>query len=376
MTFAGAAFDTDSRRIVQYGAGHAAPNVTAPFAFDLTDLKWKWLDTPLPWKGYWGMGSPPSEADRAYRFQNGEVNYDWGELVGGNFADFPDYDRPGIVQPIPSHGRNRLIHVPASVLGNAKGGLLNAGLATGVLSGTYSYQSHIFDYDVSAWRRTQNNFPVRSGDTTARGYALDPETKTAAMFGGGDFFRVIDFDTETWRAIRTASNSFSGMNDRGTIHFLAGPRLLLAALPASDTAFHFGAVPYDAILGTGAFSITELTVAAASQPLTTAGSYIGTTMGIGFGYCPVDGCLYSINGSGGSDKYWKLSPPAGAITAGEHLSGTWSLTEHTFSSGTLLPAGSQSWVFNRLSWDKHSRSFLWFTDSSAGPVQAFRPAGI
>lgn len=376
MTFAGAAFDTDSRRIVQYGAGHAAPNVTAPFAFDLADLKWKWLDTPLPWKGYWGMGSPPSETDRTYRFPNGEIDYDWGEVVGGKFAEFPAYDRPGIVQPIPSHGRNRLLHVPAAILGNAKGALLNAGLATGVLSGTYSYQSHIFDYDTSRWRRTQNNFPVASGDTTARGYALDPETRTAVMYGGGSIFRVIDFDTETWRAIRTASNSFSGANDRGSIHFLPIPRLLVAALPNGDTAIHFGAVAYDDVLGSSAFSITTLNVAAQSFPLTLAGSYPGTNMGIGFGYCPVDGCLYSINGSGGSNKYWKLSPPPGAVTTSEYLSGTWTLTEHTFASGALALPGSQSWVFNRLNWDRKSRSFLWFSDSSTGPVQAFRPAGV
>ena len=390
--YSGICWNTDTRQLVNYGAGHASINVCAPFCFDLNDLRWKWLDKPLPFDGYGRVliaryAAPPSQATIDSLYPDGEIDYPWGELNGDSPGWMKAYGsgpwlRPGRIQPIPGHTRNVLAHIPAKILGNRKGGLFKFGDASGVLSGARSICSHIFDYDTRTWRRTANQAPrfSRGVSSTAQSTIIDTETRTAIHYGGGNQFKVFDFVTDSWRSLRVSSNSYPGSVDSGNVLAFPPARLLICAFARdvlgklaynNGKTFDLYAVPIDSIVGNGAISITPLNVSAASWPLNVAGN----NTGIGFGYCPHDNCLYCINGDTNSTKYWKLAPPA-AMTQTGYLSGTWKLTEHAFSSGVLSSPGSRSWVFNRLSWDEKSRAFLWFPDAITGPVQAFRPHGI
>jgi len=390
--YSGICWNTDTRQLVNYGAGHASINVCAPFCFDLNDLRWKWLDTPLPFDGYGRVltgkhSVPPSQSVIDALYPNGEVDYSWGELngysPGWQMAYGPGpWLRPGKIQPIPGHTRSVLAHIPAEILGNSKGGLFKFGAASGVLSGTRSMCSHIFDYDTKAWRRTTNPVPSFGNgvSSTAQSTIVDIETHTVIHYGGGHQFKVFDVPGESWRALRTSSNSFPGSVDTGNVLAFPPARLLVCAFARDASGrsayyngktFAFYAVSIDSVVGRGMFSIMPLTVSVASWPLNLAGN----NTGIGFGYCPHDHCFYCVNGDTNSTKYWKLAPPA-AKTQAEYLSGTWTLSEHAFAHGSLSSPGGRSWVFNRLSWDENSRSFLWFPDAVTGPVQAFRPHGI
>lgn len=390
--YSGVCWNTDTRQLVNYGAGHASINVCAPFCFDLNDLRWKWLDTPLPFDGYGrvliGQHSvPPSQSVIESLYPNGEIDYPWGELKGDSPGWMMAYGtgpwlRPGRIQPIPGHTRNVLAHIPATILGNRQGGLFKFGSAGGVLSGARSSCSHIFDYDTKTWRRTANQAPRfgRGISSTAQSTIVDAETHTAIHYGGGNQFKVFDFLTDSWRDLRVSSDSFPGSVDAGNVLAFPPARLLICAFARDASGkrayyngrtFDFYAVSIDSIVGKAAFSIAPLIVSVSSWPLNVAGN----NTGIGFGYCPQDNCFYCVNGDTNSKKYWRLAPPV-AMTQGGYLSGTWKLTEHAFASGALSSPGKRSWVFNRLSWDDRSRAFLWFPDAISGPVQAFRPHGI
>ena len=381
--YSGICWNTDTRQLVNYGAGHAAPNVCAPFCFDLNDLKWKWLDTPLPWTGYWGMSSPPTQAQLDAAFPNGEINYDWGEVLGDS-TTWGALAQPGVLQPIPAHTRWNKVYIPASILGNTKGGMFSYGAYSGVLSGTNSNGSHIFDFDLAKWRRTTNRLPslpsTYNYSSSGSGGFCDEQTKTMLHYGGGKYARLFNFETDSWELRTGTTSGIAGATDAGSVRAYPPARLLFCAFgrKADGTASNadgvtmvFAAAPIDGIIA-NSFSIAPLNVSVDSWPLTAAGN----NTGVGWGYCPVDKCLYTVNGTGGSSKYWKLAPPANAVTQADYLTGTWTLTEHAFSSGTLSSASSQSSVYNRLSWDRNSRSFLWFPDSVSGPVQAFRPHGV
>ncbi len=87
LGYCGVCHNPDTRQLVIYGAGHASINVCAPFAFDLNDLRWKWLDVPLPFDGYRQIlvnrhSAPPSEATVRLYYPEEQLDYDWGELKG------------------------------------------------------------------------------------------------------------------------------------------------------------------------------------------------------------------------------------------------------------------------------------------------------
>ena len=390
--YSGICWNTDTRQLVNYGAGHASINVCAPFCFDLNDLRWKWLDTPMPFDGYGRVltgrhSVPPPQSVIDSLYPNGEIDYPWGELSGDSPGWMMEFGRgpwlrPGKIQPIPGHTRNVLAHIPAAILGNSKGGLFKFGAAGGVLSGARSSCSHVFDYNTNTWRRTANQAPRFSTgiSSTAQSTIVDIETGTAIHYGGGNQFKVFDFSRDSWCPLRNSSNSYPGSVDAGNVVAFPPARFLICAFARdalgkrayyNGKTFAFFAVSIDAIVGDGMFSIAPLTVSVTSWPLNEAGN----NTGIGFSYCPDDCCFYCVNGDTNSKRYWKLTPPAATAHSG-YLSGTWTLTEHVFSFGALSSPGKRSWVFNRLSWDEKLRAFLWFPDAISGPVQAFRPHGI
>ncbi len=383
--FCGASFNTDTRQIVCYGGGHASANACAPFCFDLNDLRWKWLDTPLPFDGYarlWFAGAKTDKSTVMSYYTADELDYDWGEVQGG-YSGYGAYARPGVIQPVPGHSRGMLVHLPAAAMGNAKGALLKIGQATGVLSGIYSYPTHTFDYDTARWSRGAQRLPNAGGGWRATRY--DPVSNKVIMVGSAntstDAIYVWDVATRTY-SLRYTSPTIQTATDHGAnvLHEASGLYIVPSSRKADGSVaggldgvtFRFFACPVESIVGTGAFAFSTLTVDVdGAWPLNSS----GYNLAIGWAYCPADKCLYTINGEGGSNKYWRLSPPPNASSTGDYLTGMWTMKELIFASGTNSSSG-RSWVYNRLSWDRKSRSFVFHCDAVSGPVQAFRPEGV
>lgn len=388
LAYGGSCFNADTRQLVCYGAGHAAFNVPAPFAFDLNDLTWKWLDVPLPIDGLDRIRAarisvPPRQADVLAYYPAAQYDYAWGDW-NGSYPGWPKgFGRPGKIQPNPGHSRARLVHIPATSFGNGKGALFWNASGTGVLSGVNARSSHLFDYDALAWARAAQQIPAGAPGSSG-GSAHDPISNKVILVGStGPTPAAYLFDvvTKSW-TIRNASNGLATSVDHGgnVLHSASGLYIVpgsrnAAGLPASGdgTSFQFFACPLYDIVGNRIFGWSRLNVsAAATWPL----NDVGNNNYIGWAYCPEDGCLYTINGIDGSTKYWKLAPPGRARTVEDWLSGTWKLSEHVFRRGSVSSPKVRSFVFNRLSWDPASRSFIWFSDNIHGPVQAFRPEGV
>jgi len=384
--FCGSSFNTDTRQIVLYGAGHASINVCAPACFDLNDLRWKWLDWPLPFDAFAKIANdkkiswPVSQADTEKYYPPEQYNYAWGD-INGDWSGWPgDYGRPGKIQPVPAHTRATMVHIPAAVCGNSKGSLLYSAGHGGLVANN-SNGTHRFDYDTATWSR-DNNYLARYGG----GRIFDPVTKKIIGFGNAtspskEYF-VYDCITRIWTLRAAANSAVAGVDHGGNIfheasrlHICPKSELANGSAPGNGAGvrYRFYAASVDEIVGVGAFSVSTLTVQVVTGwPLTS----LGDNRYLGWAYCPEDKCLYIINGEHGSNKYWRLAPPVGASSQNDYLTGTWTLTEHTFISGMLQSPGMytpRSMMYNRMQWDAASRSFIWWPDSVTGPVQAWRP---
>lgn len=390
-SYCGAGFNSDTRELFHYGAGHSSMNVLAPFGFSLVDLKWKWFDVPLPFDGYQGV-TPWTQAGVEAKYPPEQLNFATGDLNGG-WSGWPvELQRPGIIQPIPCHARAHIVHIPGASYGNVKGAYFKCDFPSGITNGIEgaTISSHFFDFDTTLWSRTINVPFQSSSSPNFRAPVHDPVSNSVVLFGGtfATSYYVLDVPTKTWRT-RTASASMTTCEDTGghLLHEATGLLIVPAGRTATDTAsnplngvkFDFWATSMAAITGTGAFAPTKLTVSGSSFPL---GPVTGKIEFCGWTYCPEDRCLYSVGGWDGTNKYWKLSPPVGAVTAAEHLAGTWALTEHTFSIGSFVTALVTTTIylgisqFNRLKWDSRSRAFIWHAGGLTDPVMAFRPEGL
>ncbi|MEW6293379.1 MAG: hypothetical protein AB1544_08745 [Pseudomonadota bacterium] len=382
--YCGCTFNTDTRQIVLYGAGHASINVCAPSCFDLNDRRWKWLDKPLPFDANAlairsGYPHPLSEARYREFYPPEQVDYLWGE-VKGDWPGWPNgYGRPGKVQPIPTHSRGTLIHIPGAVYGNGKGALLYHGKATGLFSDTLSVASHLYDFDTNTWLRTANHYPTDG--MSFHGCIFDRQSGKMVAFGNGSTqsttYRVFDVATRLWTTRRASvavatSTDHPGnvLHEASRLHIVPAQRNALGQSAHRGIKYHFWATPLDAIVGSGPFAPVLLTVSEqGGWPLNNEGN----NAFIGWSYCPLDRCLYAINGIAGSDRYWRLAPPHRAVVQNDFLNGTWTLTEHSFIDGKIASDGQ---VFNRLSWDEISLSFIWYGNAVTSVVQVFRPATL
>lgn len=395
-TSSGAGFNSDTRQYFGYGAGGSSMNVCAPFAFDLNDLRWKWLDQPLPFDGYQSL-STWTVAAAAALYPAEQLDPYWGEVLGG-WSGWPEaLRRSGVLQPIPCHSRAQLLHIPAQVAGNSKGKFFKCDMPTGVTSGLAdsTVSSHLFDFDTALWARAVNRPFNSSASANGRGIALDKQRGKATMFGAGQAnstsYWVLDVATETW-STRTATGSVALATDTcGTLtHDAADLYVMPAQRDGSGNPAGVGngsttlsnGVTYDfwvvrladLAASSGAFSPVKLNVSVVSGwPLNPA---TGVHDRAGWTYCPIDKCLYCVGGWNGTSKYWKLTPPAGAVTQAEYISGTWTLTEHTFSTGTFSTSLTLVPQYNRLKWDAKSRAFIWHAGGLNDPVMAFRPYGL
>lgn len=379
--YCGCAFNTDTRQIVLYGAGHASINVCAPACFDLKDRRWKWLDTPLPFDAnaaaiHSGYPQPLSEARYREFYPPEQVDYLWGEIKG-DWPGWPKgFGRPGKIQPIPTHSRATLVHIPGKTFGNRTGALLYYGHATGLFSGTLSLASHLYDFDTNSWSRTANPYP--SAGMGFHGNIFDEQSGKVVAFGKGNsasaVYLVFDAATRLW-ATRKASLAVATSTDHpgnvfheaARLHIVPAQRNALGQPAHQGVKYQFWATPLDAILGGGLFTPVALKISEqGGWPVNKEGN----NAFIGWSYCPVDKCLYAINGVAGSNKYWRLAPPYGAFEQSDFINGEWILTEHQFKDGKIANDGQ---VFNRLKWDQASASFIWYGNAVTSPVQAFKP---
>lgn len=389
--YCGAAFNADTRQLIHYGTGHASINVCAPLCFDLNDRRWKWLDRPLPFDALGKVRragfSYPSRAQVEAHYPPEQYNFEWGD-VNGDWAGWPSgYGRPGKIQPLPTHTYGTTACIPAWAMGNAKGGFLMFGSYEGVINSSGCNGSHVFDFDTQTWHRGANHWPGEAAH--ARGCRVDPATGKAIVFGAGSgkslAFHLFDPATKLWTTRMASGTGATTNTDHpgNVIHEAARLYIVPGQIQANGqpatwryagVKYRFQAASIDAILGTGSFSISVLTVnEQGGWPL----NDLGTNTFIGWAYCPEDSCLYAINGVNGSNKYWRLAPPVNAVSQADFLSGMWALTEHTFARGVVQsPGPPRSMMFNRLNWDRVSRSFVFWPDSVNGPVQAFRPAPL
>ena len=380
QSYGGAAFNTETRQIIGYGGGHSAFNVPAPFAFDLRDLTWKWLDTPLPIDGLDLIRAnrvpvPPTQANLEIYYPPEQYNYNWNEW-NGNWSGWPSgFGRAGKIQPNTGHSRARLIHIPGTGYGNLNGALFWNGAGGGILGGINGMCSHLFNHDTRTWERSENQYLRHSSGS---GSIYDPVSNKVIVVGeAGATTRLGVFDVarRTWTE-RNARNSIVANTDNGSVvlHESVGLCIVPFAKNSLGAVAYYDGITFGAyacpvadIVGMGAFSWTALIVTGTSWPLNNSGN----NNFIGWSYCPADGCLYTVNGVNGSRKYWKMTPPKS-----DFLGGAWTVTEHTFTSGTLASPGQTSMVFNKLKWDAISRAFIWFGQSISSPVQAFRPEGL
>lgn len=202
------------------------------------------------------------------------------------------------------------------------------------------------------------------------------------MGASGSKYVVLDIATRTW-STRTATVETGVTECRGNIiHTQSRLHIAPIAMDKTGVAYNFGeyfdfwACDVDAIVGSGTFTPKKLIVNAVSTwPIKNVdyGNY-----SIGWQFCPLDECLYAVNGLNGSNKYWRLAPPDNASTQSDYLTGTWTLTEHTFAAGQFLSSLSvfNQPVYQRLQWDKNSRAFIWHSSSLLMPVQAWRPYAL
>jgi hypothetical protein len=384
--YCGAAWSETLRKVIFFGAGHAAVCVPVPFAFDLATLSWEWLAEPVPSDGYTLLDGAQADAS-AVAVEYGGTQFDtaWGDWQG-SYSGWPSgFEKPGKVFPETGHSYSMLVVVPGASYGNTNGALLWAGNPTGSTTGTDMKCSHFFDLDTGSFTRCANKHA--NNGNAAGGTAFDVANNKVYFFGHVSStvkaaMSVLDVATKTW-STKTASAAIDLPIDTGGMRVHAPSGLLLFFCPerADSVAAYDGirhriyAVETSAVIS-GTFTWAVLTVSAASWPLHTNGKISG----IGWEYCPVNKSYYAVNGVNGSTTLWKLAPPVGAVTAGDHLSGTWTVSSETFSgsliSKTQNGANGDSFVYNRLKWDALSSCLLWFSDYYEAPVQAIRPTGV
>lgn len=389
--YCGATFNAQTRQIVGYGAGHSAINVPAVWAFDLNDLTWKWLDTPLPTDSlslprFKGFNAPISQAGIERFYPPEQYDFVWGDW-NGDWPGWPaGFGQPGKIFPEPGHSRSAICYIPGSAYGNTAGAMLKLASSSGSNAGTHATGTHLFNFDSRKWVRTANRPTAMGGSTVfdsaiGKTYSVDHGSASGPVKA----IKVFDVASRTWEQNRTTSRGpymdFSAGGGGINIHMPS--RLILISCPQDNAGnatkpvkFGIYAAAIDSMLA-NRYSWSQLSVSGTSWPVGSDG-FMWTPEWV---YCPVNACFYTVNGVNGSRSLWKLSPPVGATTQAEYLASTWTVTAETMEGGSLYSrnqggAIGDSYVYKRLSWDAQSRSFLWYSDWYEGPVQALRPIGL
>lgn len=386
LSYSGMCFSPELRKYIGYGAGHAAVCIPAPFSFDLETLAWEWLSVPIPSDGFTlTQGVAANAATVALYYPSTQFDTTWGEWIGG-YSGWPSgYEQPGLIFPETSHTYNNLMIIPAIKYGNNNGALLLVNSPTGDTTGTDMKTSHIYDFDTRQFIRTANR--QSTVGNSAGGMCYDAASNTAYACSNGSSttrssLEVLDIPTKTW-STKTCSNISITIESGGMrSHPDSNLIMMFTPIDSGGNPTYLGikhkiyAASTTSILA-GGFTWTVLTVSGSNWPLRTD----GTIQQIGWCYCPLDKSFYTVNGVNASTTVWKLAPPSGAVTTNDYLTGTWTISALSMTSGQLISMRAasnfnDSYVYNRVQWDVTSSSFLWTTDYNEGPVQAFRPPGV
>lgn len=365
---------------LQYGgAGHSCCNPCFMFGFDLDDRLWKRIQQrPLPTDSL-GLAAG-DEFNLGTYYSASDIDATWGNWKGDS-ASWGALAQAGYNPPFGGHTRNSFVYRPPSAAGNTDGQVLIAWQLQGRLAGTGITGSHVWNADTGLWSHTANARPGSASDCGGIRYfpALDAvigfnQQSDAVGYTALD---VLDCSTMTW-ARRTMSNSIDITID--STCFACDDLFVWVKNTTNATRMEFYATEASKVKAGTAVGWTPLTVSAASWPDSGNTGAAGYTRTVQWEQCPLDGNFYAVNRMHGSNKLWKLAPPAGDTAA--KLAGTWTITEQTLAGVTLdgrLSGGETtgpSFDYSRLRWSSWANAFIWTPDYVLGNVQAIRPQGV
>ena len=365
---------------MQYGAaGHSAVGACFWIGFDLDDRTWKRIGKrPLPSDCFQLAAADPFNVGTYY--PAGQLDPTWGEWQGG-WSGWPSgFAQPGYNPPEGAHTRNSFTYRPSSKAGNTHGQILTFWQPTGKTSGTVIRGGFVWDADTGNFSRQSTLRPGGGSAVGGMAYFESLDVVVGLNMESSGFVSWVDvLDCTSMASVRrTVSNapnvfydSTSFAHPVGNLYVICNHKLTANAVPAE-----FWAIDADALKTGTASAWSQLTVTAGSWPVGGA----GITGTVGWSFCPANGCYYAVNRVDGSNKLWKLTPPAGTSKASQ-LSGTWVISEETLAGVTLdgrLASGisGTSFDYNRLQWSDYGQCFIWTPDYVDGNVQAIRPMGV
>lgn len=395
------------RKWAMLGGGHASYCVPGLIGYNVPNLAWEWMETPLPTDGFSlvaGLGNSDPNVDRAAMaaaYTNGQFDTTEWRWVG-NSSSWGALAQPGKYGVEPAHTYYGLVWVPGPSVGNTNGIVLKCAPSSGRMPECLVPTRHYFDLDDNLWKLTTNfrsNPSAAAGGSIYFGGTID-RAFSMTYTSGGHFPSVIDvFDpsTLTWSTTPISGGAVALQLYSGGLIAHIPTSLLIYCQPAAsqvgagtyDNAnqHQFWAVNASSVKAGSSVSFQQLSVSNPGGTWPVRATY-GTYCGQVTWTAHPNGNFYAINGNNGSNKIWKLSPPAGATSPTAGLSGTWTVSEETLTgtipcgatggpTGSALPAGGTGTldVFNRLIYDSVAGCFLFFDTWYQSRPVAIRPVG-
>jgi len=398
--WSGPAWDQKNRRAISMGGGHVDMCIPAPYAYNVGMRAFEWLDQPLPTNALESAADPPSKANTAAAYTNGEWDADESTWLGDSTSWPAGLRRPGVIQPEVQHMQYGLVWVPGEQAGNVDGVVVNCTSPTGKYGGAVDLkQRTYFDLDDRRWKLS-TNFQSHTGYYAggACWFGGSINRVFALMAAGSTLKNAIDNwnpSTKTW-ATTYATADVNVVYACGGLVAHLDSGLLLSIMPSSSggdmsvtgavgTQFRIRAVSASAVVAGSHTWATLTATAAASWPLSKidvgGGSFRECYEALGAVYCPRNGCLYISDWRHGTTTLWKVTPPAGAVTTADYLGGTWVISTETFSPSISNLSSSGASVaavypYNRMVWDEHSGCLIGVPPYYLQPPWAIRPAGV
>lgn len=389
------------RKFVAMGGGHATICIPALYNWDAPSSTWGWLEAPLATDG---MASAPgassnnlvdarAAASAAYPATKFDpVEWEWL----GDWSGWPaGFEQPGKIFPEVSHSYFGYVWVPGTSVGNTNGYILKLCPGSGRLPGCTVPTRHYFDLDTNLWGHTPNyrsNPSANAGGSIYFGGSID-RVFSMTNTSGGAYRNQLDVwnpATKLWSISSTTNDTTLQMSSGGLIAHIPS-NLLIHVCPSTSqsgpityvgaTQHQFWAVNASALKAGTSATWIKLTISnpGGTWPLKILGG--GQCGSVTWTYCPDNGKFYAINGIHNSTQLWCLSPPAGAVTQGDYLSGTWTVSAETLTNP--IPSGDSGGgtngtqePYNRLIWDDTAKCLLWFDVSIVNKPVAIRPAAI
>lgn len=397
FAYCGISWDSYSRKIMGFGAGHVAYCVPVPWAFDVPTATYSWLAVPPPTDAFaLTNGSSATPALLGSLYPALQLDPDVGEWKG-DWSGWPaGYGRPGEIFVEPGHSYQNLVFVPPPVSGTANGLLLPCVEPSGNSTSPINRNQHYFDLDDNKWKRTANKCATLGANAGAAAY-LPTVGKVVSITSSASTNRAL---VDVWNPATRAWSQVSCTSAAGGLPITpeyGGIReheqfgLTLAFCPTdaggalvseNGVKQRIWAVASSALVA-GASTWQELTLTVASWPLLAGPTVAGSSpnvMSIGWAYCHANGKFYAVDGRHNSTTLWVLTPPSAATDAASAIAGTWAITTETLSqpisSRNSAGSANAASVYNRLIWDQTDRVLLYVEEYVNAQVQRIKPAGV